>query len=347
VIAEAAQRAAAYAQRVDYRGADPYDGLASPVLRRLPGSLPRRLATQAVKRAPAGARRPLGIAPMRMAKALGMFAWGYALAGEERWVGERDRLLSELVARRPAGGAWGYEFDVDNRWGFYPAGSPNVPATAPVVEALHLSGSLTGALRADLLAWFERTMVHPAGFFRYTPASDALIHNANLLAARAYHRVGGDPAVIARAVGLTLAEQRADGSWPYGSSHPRLAFSDNFHTVYVLDCLHDLHDVAPAAHDALCGGIGFWVTHLFEPDGHPRYYPGRPGPDDLHNLATALYGLGRLGTLDERAAALVPGALAALLAHQREDGAFRLGRQPVFLRWGQSHAFHALASLMR
>ena len=44
--------AKAFAEARAYRGYDAYDGLASPALRRLPGTLGKRVATQAIKRYP-------------------------------------------------------------------------------------------------------------------------------------------------------------------------------------------------------------------------------------------------------------------------------------------------------
>ena len=53
--------------------------------------------------------------------------------------------LALLDADRTAGDvAWGYPFDVQTRWSFYPAGSPNV-----VVTSFAVQGLLDGAAGAD------------------------------------------------------------------------------------------------------------------------------------------------------------------------------------------------------
>jgi hypothetical protein len=217
--------------------------------------------------------------------------------------------------------------------------------TAVVIEALAHADAVDARVAANVRTWFEGEMLMSDGFFRYTAGSDVRVHNANALAARAFHRVGGSPDLVATAVRLTLAKQRRDGSWPYGE-HPGLDWVDNFHTVYVLDALVDLFDLVPEAEAHLMRGVDYWLNAFFSADGRTLYYPARQRPVDLHNLATALYGLVRFAPIDGHAAERVPAALAALLEHQRVDGGFRRRPRPVFMRWNQAHALHALGHVL-
>ena len=107
--------------------------------------------------------------------------------------------LALLDADRTAGDvAWGYPFDVQTRWSFYPAGSPNVVVTSFAVQGLldGAAGADQPHLRTRAVAaaqwvldelWLER-----GGFFAYHPTTDVNIHNANLLGALCVHLGLGD-----------------------------------------------------------------------------------------------------------------------------------------------------------
>ncbi|MBI4614494.1 MAG: hypothetical protein HY720_12860, partial [Planctomycetes bacterium] len=78
--ARSLDRLAAWCRERDYRGADPYDGLASPIARafdRLPYCRILRLAwTQGFKHLPIDLRKLAGIPPLENAKALALFIEG-------------------------------------------------------------------------------------------------------------------------------------------------------------------------------------------------------------------------------------------------------------------------------
>ena len=200
----------------DYAGVDPFDALsgrtAAGRARPRTGRL-RQAVIQAVKRSPVDLRPLLGVPPRRIAKALGLVASGYAALDEAGWGGparERAQALLEWLeqARVPASGsrAWGYEFDVQTRWAFYPAGTPNIIVTTFVANAFldwyerdgeeaHLDGGRRGGgvpRRAP-----PRGPRRAAGYFGYVPGVTSLIHNANVLGcgllarARGPHAAGG------------------------------------------------------------------------------------------------------------------------------------------------------------
>ena len=132
------------------------------------------------------------------------------------------------------------------------------------------------------------------GHFAYHRGSDALIHNASLLGARLVHELVDDAAArdaVTRAVELTIAAQRADGSWPYGEG---IAFTDSFHTGFVLDCLCALRDVDPAVGDAVARGAAFYAERFFHDDGWASLWPDRRYPLDAHSAGTGLTSLAAL-----------------------------------------------------
>ena len=185
-------------RRIDYTGPDPYDGLGARWSAKIPRGRPKQAVVQLIKRSPIDVRRPLGVPQQRMTKTLSLAVLGLSQAGWLPDAKERaERLADDILARRNDDGGWGYEFDVQTRWGFYPAGSSNAIATAFAVEALHTVGR---PIPVSVRAWIERDLVHPEGFLRYTAGSNTLVHNANVLAARALHRAGGRDEQVIRAV---------------------------------------------------------------------------------------------------------------------------------------------------
>jgi hypothetical protein len=292
-------------ERQDWRGPDPYDGLMSPLASVLVGRRPRQALVQAVRRSPVNLRPLLGIGPHRMAAATGLAATAASRmpAEDPWWGGLRDRLGSLTAARQftggPARGLWGYEFDVQTRWGFYGSGSPNAVATVVAARGCLDAGSLTGLqqtmLGGALLRCFWR-----GTYFAYTPDSTVLIHNANLLVASLAARLAASSHLERRlrealrraargAVETALASQRPDGSWPYGEG-PSLGWVDGYHTAYSLLALDEALAMVEGepGRAAVDRGARFYFAKLF--DGPvPRYLAGsNAGPSDINNVATGL-----------------------------------------------------------
>lgn len=182
------------------------------------------------KRCPLDLAGVLDIPQQTFAKALACFATALARQAaaarshnDEPHLKELDSLSAALAARairRDDGLGWGYEFDVQTRWAFYPAGSPNIIVTVFVARALATAACVTRAMppappeergpagptafetrarpTADaalgldglhaaaryLLQDLHLVAAETAGsYFRYTETSDRLVHNANLLGA--------------------------------------------------------------------------------------------------------------------------------------------------------------------
>jgi hypothetical protein len=345
------------AERTGFRGPDPFDALWWRWPAVLVGGRRRRQALiQLHARSPVDLRRLYRRRHPLIAKALGVFGS----------VGVRAHRLTGAVAPRALGlhavelldadraagpRAWGYPWDMQTRWSFYPATSPNVVVSAFAASALLEAGDLTE--RATLVerardaarwtldeAWIER-----AGYFAYHAGRPVNIHNANLLGAWLVRVAGLDDDVarprVERAVERTLAAQRPDGSWPYGEAD-NLAWADSLHSGYVLICLSRLRDVDPRIDEAMARGAAQYRA-FFDARGRARLWADKPFPEDAHSAGT---GLSALATLMRRG--LVERELVERVAQRvldvglRGDHAvhrrYRLGRTTVrYLRWCDAH----------
>jgi hypothetical protein len=361
--------------RARLTGFDPFDALRG---RRVPTWLRttargRQLAIQVRKRTPLDLAPLLGVEPFTMAKAAGTF-----LAAAARNPDTKESLADcealAALARQADGclgdGRWGYEFDVQTRWAYYPAGSPNLIATYfcgrgfGEAGARHNRSDWLGELHAaaDFLAAEHYLDASDGPRFRYLAGTDRLVHNANLLGAglvgasaalRSDERLLG---VARRAADTTIAAQRDDGSWPYGSGDS-LGWEDNFHTAYNLDGLLLLW-LSTGGDDAIAQvlerGAKHWAHDYFGPDGAPWYSPERHFPLDIHSAGTAMDVGARLaswGFLDPALPSLVEKwTLANLYDATNHKVLYQISRwygrdHRVFPRWGGGHFAVGRASI--
>lgn len=354
----AAGRLTDAAARSEWRGPDPYDGLWfgwPPLL--VGGRRRRQIVVQAHARAPLDVRRLYrrGRHPL-IPKTLGLFAAaGAGLRDSEPRHGGHAERAADLLRNGRGEGGWGYPFDVQTRWSFYPAGSPNVVVTSYAIAGLRAVGRPADLERARSAArWLRDALFVPGeGFWAYHPGSTALIHNANVLGARAVHETLGERDAVARALDRTLAAQAPDGSWPYGDG-PGLEWVDSFHTGYVLSCLLAMREVdPPRVDDALARGAAFYAERFFKPSGAAKLFAGREYPEDGHSAGTGLTTLAALvdaGHADrdvlERVASYT---LESMLAG--DHVVFRRYRRwrttPRYIRWCDGHVALGLVDAAR
>lgn len=345
-----------------FLGFDPFDALRGS---RVPSFVKhnrvlRQLTIQARKRCPVDLAPFLGVTPFLMAKSLGCF-----LAAEARdclRTGDTSRMsgIADLLEHDQAiariGDAWGYEFDVQTRWAYYPANSPNLIATVFVARGFAEAGLVAGdrslCERAHRAArYLLNNHVTEHGWCRYTPTSSVLVHNANLLGAGLFAVAGrlfDDTELVEaslRAAQVSAAAQLADGSWSYGEGES-LSWCDNFHTAYNLDGLAQVWAVTRDAdlRGVLDRGAAFWRDAFFDCEGAPAYFAHGSVPYDIHCAGTAMDVGARLGMLGVETGGLAHRVLewtrANLLA---EDGStyYRKGKARVdrrhFVRWGDAH----------
>jgi hypothetical protein len=359
----------------DFSGWDPYDALASPVIAKVARlGLLRQVGIQTVKALPVNVRPFLGVPKQQHTKALALFVSAYsrlaAQPGGEHYrelaVDHGERLRGRAV---PSGGGigWGYDFDVQTRWGYYRRGQPNGVVTAFAAHALLDLASVTGddGLRepVERMLAFARSelLVERAdgSFFSYVAGSKTPIHNASLLVASVFARcdaLDSDEGLSARsAVEYSLDCQRPDGSWPYGEG-ARLGWVDGYHTAYVLRTLAWCDGVAgaPPVREAIVSGLDLYLKRLIDPDGAPRSSLRFRYPLDIHAAASAIWSLSELRDYDERALPIAKRVLDwALRSMRREDGRFAFQRRRLFrnsvpyVRWSDGHMLLGLASYLR
>jgi hypothetical protein len=339
----AARRLSDALEREDFEGRDPYDALSSPVLRRVArGRLARGAAIQALRRSPVDVRVLLGVSKRRHAKGLALCISAYArlarLEPDGPWAGLARSLAEDLAGRASPEGGFGYDFDVQTRWGYYRAGEPNAVVTSFAGHALLDAGLADPAWRA--VDWaLSRLPVEADGgtFFAYHEGSLVPIHNASLLVASLAARAGRADEARA-AVAFTVERQRPDGSWPYGEA-PGLEWVDGYHTMYVLDAL------AGWEAEAVERGLRLYLERLIDPDGAPRATLDSRYPLEAHAAGTAIGGLAGLGQL-EASGRVLDWTLRTLA---RPDGrfAFRQGRvlrnRTAYIRWNDGHVLLGLA----
>lgn len=346
-LEQVAQRLLSWLGEHDWRGYDPYDGLRTAPFR-LPGRTGRQAVIQLYKHSPLNLRRLSGAEPYGVSKAYAVGISGAVRLGEAFLA---ERLAGRLVESRLESGLWGYEFDVQTRWAFYPAGSPNVIVSSFALHGLLDLGGHDGMVEESAAALAETFLRKgPQGpFFSYVLGSDTLIHNANLLAAAAMARAGrahgrSDWEDLAFATaGVSVDLQEPDGSWMYGEA-PNLRWIDGFHTAYNLVALRMLGGFD----SALDRGLAFYLDHLFDSGGRPRLRSDRRGLLEVHTLATGLWCLALLADRSESARQTLSGCLRHAMTLRRSDGAFAttsLNRIP-YIRWGQAHMLLGLAAAM-
>jgi hypothetical protein len=345
------------AARQGFRGPDPFDALWARWPAVMVGGRRRRQALiQLHARAPVDLRRLYRRRHPLIPKALGVFGSvgirAHRLTGA---VGPRElglRAVELLDSDRHAGlRAWGYPWDMQTRWSFYAAESPNVVVSAFAASALLEAGALTE--RDDLVErareaarWvLDETWLEPLGYFGYHAGQPVNIHNANLLGAWLVHVAmpddDGAHRRVERAIERTLAAQRPDGSWPYGEAD-NLAWSDSLHSGYVLICMDRLRAVDPRIDEAVARGAAHYGA-FFDARGRARLWAGRPFPEDAHSAGTGLSALAMLlrrGLVEREVVERV--ALRVLDATLRGDHAVhrrhRLGHTTVrYLRWCDAH----------
>jgi hypothetical protein len=317
----------------------------------------RQAIMQVHARSPFDVRRLYRRSHPLIPKALGIYAATrvrlHRLTGDDTDRRGAERPLEVLMEDTSAGTpGWGYHWDMQTRWSFYPAGSPNVVVTAFAATGLDEAAQAFGLPHfrdraAQAAAWVHDELFDPElGIYRYHPASRTTIHNANLLGARLAWRLLGQDATIAdavrSAVERTLAAQRPNGSWPYGDGG-RLGFVDSFHTGYVLDCLTDLQTLDPRVREAVEQGTQYYLSSFFGPAGEARLWPDRAFPEDSHAAGTALTSLTSLTASGLADPEMIARVMARATAHMLRGGhaiyrRYRWHTTHVrYLRWADAH----------
>jgi hypothetical protein len=369
-----------YCRAHDFAGYDPYDGLNSLLFQSTPlrdSRLARLAWTQLFKRSSVNFRKLTGVPRERNAKGLALFALA-ALANYRRtrtWEAEVEarELLDDLIAmslKGFKGACWGYNFDWQSRSFFAPKGTPTIVPTAFAARALCEATEIdrdtylpyARTICDFILNDLKRTVETSDEIcFSYSPLDQTRVFNSSLMAAEALGTVGGFLKeqslceLAIRAARYVIRRQRADGSWAYGTDSHQ-AWSDNFHTAFILTSLSRVVEVCDARDEldaALARGYEFWRERFFLSHGWPKYYPERLYPADIHSCAAAIVGLvelrGRFPATLELAEQIAIWAIENLRSPR---GYFYYQRKRFYtnrieyMRWAQAWMAYALARLL-
>ena len=359
-----------------WRGYDPYDALTSPLFR-LPVLRSNRLirfgAQQVVKRLPFNVRPLLGIEKGLNPVSVALFGQGLAhraAADPDRVEDDREEatrcvaMLDSLATPGYSGACWGYPFDWEARHASIPAGTPTIVATGMVTNALTEIDRVFGIERAAELvrsagAFVACDLHRVAGedgafCWSYSPGDRTAVLNATLKGTRLLAQAVtlGAPAewlgAAAASARFVVAHQSGSGAWPYAIGDDR-QWADNFHTGYVLECLHAYRECGgdEPVEEAMRRGWDYYRRQFFTPDMTPKYYDDRLGPVDATACAQAVITLCTFG--DVEGAGRACARSIELLG--RPDGSFayqRRGTRVVripYLRWSTAWMYLAMARL--
>jgi len=366
----------------DFAGHDPFDGLNSRLFQATPlvqSRHARFIWTQLIKRSPADFRTLARVPAQRNAKGIALFALAqlasYRRTKTAEAEAEAHKLLSALLSMKLdgySGAAWGYNFDWQSRNFFAPRGTPTIVPTAFAARALiegaqdlkdhqeylQAARSVCDFIVRDL----PRTVDNETELcFSYAPQSATRIFNASLLAAEVLASVGKLTdenqlmALAERATRYVVNNQRADGSWTYGTEEKQ-SWIDNFHTAYLLFSLKRIIDALPSGAEfrpSLERGYAYWKQNFFLAEGWPKYYHDDPYPADAHAAASAIITLLECRALDDSASKLAQD-VALWTVHKLRDqqGFFYYQRRRFYtvrtpyMRWTQAWMLYALARLL-
>jgi hypothetical protein len=366
-----------YCRNHQWSGYDPYDGLSSRILKNsafLRNRIGRLLVIQANKRSPINFRNLIRIPKEQNPKALALFCSAVIKLHHLKWLQEADlctklvERLIELANAYPPYCAWGYNFDWQNRSTFVPQHTPNIVVTAfagnALLDAYKANGEQTlleYAMQAGyfLLKGLNRTGSGDEICFSYTPLDQTQVHNANLLGAVLLARLYSETQeslfrhTSVQAANFTVHRQNCDGSWFYGT-HPTQEWIDHFHTGFNLVALHQIQIFIHSSEfaESLASGFRYYITHLFNESGLPKYYHNQLYPIDIHCISQSIITLVELHRLDaeslNRAATIFKWAIAHM---KSKEGYFYYQKRRLFtvkipyMRWSQAWMLVALASL--
>jgi hypothetical protein len=354
--------------RRDFSGVDPYDALLSPALRALArGRFLRQAAIQGLKALPFNPRPALGVPRCQHTKGLALCLSAYTrlarLEGGDAYLRLTQTLAERLLERSVTVGAgvgWAYDFDVQTRWGYYRAGTPNAVVTAFAAHALLDAEELlkeerySAAARSSLAFARGSLLLEAEGsaYFAYYPGSRVPIHNASLLLASVFARCGVDEGN--RALEFSLARRRPDGLLPYGEG--QLDWVDGYHTAFIIWVLARWPEPLrpPGVDSAVSTAVERFLERLLDEDGAARATLNSRFPVDIHACASAVWCLSEIPGTDERRLAAAERVLRWTLDNMsRGDGRFafqrrRLYRNSVpYFRWSDGHMLLALAAFLQ
>ena len=304
----------AWIENEAFKGWDPYDGLNSPLLKKLTGTNRKigQYCVQLMKNSPINFRPFLGVPKGYNPKGMGLFLGTY-LRKYQRTHSKTDlqkiQFFSDwLINNRSTGwekACWGYNFDWPNRDFFAPAGTPTIVNTAFIglaflddylIRRNKVSLEISVSACEFILNNLNRC---PADenetCLSYTPIDTRGVFNANILGAwllAEVYLLAGNKEMAETSLSclrFTINRQEEDGSWPYGvASYDQ--WVDSYHTGYVLVGLNRISRLLGRQefYPAIEHGYKYWKNNFFLGNSIPKYYPNRIFPFDAHVISQGI-----------------------------------------------------------
>jgi hypothetical protein len=272
--------------------------------------------------------------------------------------------LKNLIPPGYHGACWGYDFPWEARYASIPSLQPTEVATGIITNALYIAYKTTGnndcaeLIKSSahfVLNDLQRSYEGDKYIFSYSPFDNQQVFNASMkgvrIIAQAYSLTGDEnlKSQARRAVQFVVSHQRSDGSWGYSLASEG-GWTDNYHTGYILDCLHDygLLTGDNEFDQNLKSGYDYYKTHFIEESGMPCFYSDKAYPGDCTSGAQTILTLVRFG--DHELARKV--ALWIICNMQSANGSFYYRKyknytiKTNFMRWSDAWMFEALTGLM-
>jgi len=367
-----------YCQKESFKGYDPFDGLNSKVFNVFPvlkkNIFIKLVWIQFFKRCPINFRNIVGIKKELNPKGIGLFLSGYCnlykINPSIKKLEQINFFIEEIKnckSKGYSGDCWGYNFDWQAKAFFQPKGTPSVVVTSFIacalldayeinkdVELLKSARSACDFVLNDL----NRTFDKDGDFsFSYSPLDQTQVFNASLLGARLLCRTylhTKETILIdesQKVVSFACKHQQENGAWAY-SPLPFHAWIDNFHTGYILECIHTYQSISgnDSFQKNLNNGFHYYVNTFFEDCGLPKYYSDSKYPIDMHTSAQLIVTLSKMNLLVQYKN-LVDKVLSwsfEKMFNQRK-GFFYYYREKYitikipYMRWTQAWMFYAMS----
>lgn len=365
-----------YIEENGYRGYDPYDALQSPFFK-LPilksNKLIRFGTQQLVKRLPFNIRPLLLVPKGYNPVTLGLCIQGYAYlfqAEQENQEAYRKKILHltdeliKLQSKGYSGACWGYDFDWEARYAKMPAFMPTVVATGIISNALFVAHEIIGEEKLASLVTssaqfvvsnLNRSELNGNICFSYSPDDEQQVFNASMKGVRILvqaYSINNDKSLLElaeSAVRFVVDQQDENGKWGYSLASTG-GWSDNYHTGYVLDCLHEFQRLSgnEAYADNLKTGYEFYLKHFITEEGAPKFYHNNPYPFDCTAASQTILTTVRFGDT-ERASEVADWMTNNM---QKKNGSFAFRKYQMytektsFMRWSDAWMFAAYSYLL-
>jgi hypothetical protein len=311
-----------YILKENFQGYDPFDGLNSPLFKLpiLNKNRPIRFGYQQILRKLSLNIRPLlgikkGLNPVTLGLSIQAFAYSSIRDKNHNYYDKINYCLNELIrlqSKECSGSCWGYDFDWEARYFRIKSYTPTIVATGIIINALYeyykinkddkVKDLILSSARF-ILKDLNRTYDKDGDYcFSYSPYDRQVVFNAAMKGARLLaqcYSINHKIELLEEAgktVSFVMKNQSPDGAWPYSKGDAR-TWVDNFHTAYILDCLHEYIQLSnDKKHDQNIElGRNYYIKTFFKENGIACYYNNKTYPIDSTAAAQSVITLTRFG----------------------------------------------------